>query len=65
MEATQAGAVEETDGRMTPNEYRRRNAAKIKAYKDKGIEVHCCHIIAKSNGGGNHSDNYILAGILI
>ena len=39
--------------------YRRHNKDEIEsAQKD----LHVCHIIAKSNGGADHADNYLLAG---
>ena len=46
---------------MTRATYRRQHAVEIKQYEKEGIEVDVSHIISESNGGGNDSDNYILA----
>ena len=45
---------------MTTATYRKKNAAEIEKLEKQGRVIDVCHIIAKSNGGANDSENYIL-----
>ncbi len=42
--------------------FRKRNQDLIEVGRKYGRELECCHIIAKSNGGANNQDNYIMGG---